>query len=227
MTFNLPTISSLNRQTNITLRPPRNRRENTLVDGQVCTHRSVAHGRCPVCYRLRVESYGRRIRQSVRRNRVPPAPPPISRRRYIPPPSPRRPILPFPVFVPHARRPLPVFSLPRPRPPSGRPLRPRYPIPQPPPPPPRPIYRSLSVIRPVPTSSSYLSNMGLKLPGRCIIMIDKQLVCPICYNNYITDQNCQVLPCDHTFHAWCLSKWFSLKQNCPLCRREYGMSNMP
>ena len=209
MTFNLPTISSLNRQTNITLRPRRNRRENTLVDGQMCTHRNVARGRCPVCYRLRVESYGRRIRQSVHRNRVPPA---------------RRPILPFPAFVPRARRPLPVFSLPRP--PLGRSLRPRHPIPQAPSPPPRPIYRSLSVIRPAPISSLYLSNMGLKLPGICIIMIDKQLVCPICYNNYTSDQNCQELPCDHKFHAWCLSKWFSLKQNCPLCRREYGMSNM-
>lgn len=29
-----------------------------------------------------------------------------------------------------------------------------------------------------------------------------------------------VMPCDHLFHASCISRWFEKKFSCPLCRRE-------
>jgi len=69
--------------------------------------------------------------------------------------------------------------------------------------------------------SNFLSNLGLRLPGRCILKEDIQKVCSICMNNYETDKNCQILPCKHAFHAWCVQKWFMMKRNCPLCRKEY------
>ena len=70
-------------------------------------------------------------------------------------------------------------------------------------------------------SSNFLSNLGLRLPGRCILKEDIHKVCSICMNTYETDKNCQMLPCKHEFHAWCVQKWFMMKRSCPLCRREY------
>ncbi len=165
MTFYLPTISSLNRQINITLRPPRERREIS----QTCPHADVYNfgsGRCPICYRQRIQSYGRRIRRSA---------------RHLPPR----------IHIP--RPPLPILRRPRP---------------------------------PQPARNNFLLRTGIRpqrpLPGKCVDMKHKELVCSICYCNYNSNMDCQVLPCNHKFHSTCLKKWFTKKQNCPLCRRQYG-----
>ena len=177
MTFYLPTISSLNRQINITLRPPRERREIS----QACPHADVysfGSGRCPICYRQRIQSYGHRIRRSARH--LPP----------IPQPPPR-------IHVP--RPPLPILRRPRP---------------------PQPVRVSPFA------RNNFLLRTGIRpqrpLPGKCVDMKNKELVCSICYCNYNSNMDCQVLPCSHKFHSTCLKKWFTKKQNCPLCRRQYG-----
>lgn len=181
MTFYLPTISSLNRQINVTLRPPRGRREIS----QACSHvdsYSFGSGRCPICYRERIQSYGHRIRRSARH--IPPAP--------RPQPQPRMP--PIPIIHRH---------------------------------PPMPVVRRLPGVRPNPFSRiNFLLRTGIKstkvLPGKCVDMKHKDLMCSICYCNYNSNMDCQVLPCNHKFHSTCLNKWFTKKQNCPLCRRQYG-----
>ena len=165
MTFYLPTISSLNRQINITLRPRRERREIS----QTCPHSGIYNlgsGRCPICYRQRIQSYGNRIRRSA---------------------------------------PLPILRRPRP---------------------PQPVRTNPF------TRNNFLFRTGIRpqrtLPGKCVDIKNKELVCSICYCNYNSNMDCQVLPCTHKFHSTCLKKWFQKKQNCPLCRRHYGgMPHMP
>jgi hypothetical protein len=93
MTYNLPTLSSLNRQNG--LPPIRRRMPRRESDAQaVCTHdvRVFAGGRCPVCYRASIRNYGRMVRRrGVQQPRV--RPPPHIRLPQIriprPPPTPR------------------------------------------------------------------------------------------------------------------------------------------
>lgn len=210
MSYNLPTISSINRHDGITPRPRRSRRDPPPPT-QVCSHRLTNFGgRCPQCYRDSLRQYGSRIRRIplIRRN-ISPSPPPIA------PPTIRRPHLPLPVFRPPLARP----RAPRPRP---RPIH-IFSLPQRTP---TPIVLPHIPIAAAPRRSTaqpsrFLSNLGLRLPGKCIIQVDKVILCSICYETYDKDANCQVLPCDHKFHAWCFNKWFLRKQNCPLCRRNY------
>lgn len=73
MVYTLPTLSSLGRQNNITIRRRFPRRE---PPSSVCTHNQVhrfAGGRCPVCIRQSMMFYGRRQRE---RNRPRPGPRP-------------------------------------------------------------------------------------------------------------------------------------------------------
>ena len=194
MSYNLPTISSINRHDGITPRPRRSRRDPP-PPSQVCSHRLTNFGgRCPQCYRDSLRQYGSRIRRI-----------PLIRRTIVPVPLPtlRRSHLPLPVFRPPLTRP----RAPRPRP---RPIH-VFSLPQ----------RTYVPVLIVPQPSRFLSNLGLRLPGKCIIQVDKVIVCSICYETYDKDANCQVLPCDHKFHAWCFNKWFMRKQNCPLCRRNF------
>ena len=114
---------------------------------------------------------------------------------------------PRPLPLPRLNRaPLPIFRHPRPPRPNRAPL-----SIWPPRPPPPPVFRP----------SSFLDSLGLRLPGRCIILDEKEEICPICHENYEKDMNCQLTPCQHKFHAWCFSKWFTMRQNCPMCRRSF------
>lgn len=104
MTYNLPTLSSLNRQSG--LPPIRRRMPRHESDAQaVCTHdvRVFAGGRCPVCYRASIRNYGRLVRRrGVRQPRTRPAARPV-----VAPP------------LPPSRTRLPPIRIPRP-PPSPR-----------------------------------------------------------------------------------------------------------
>ena len=42
--------------------------------------------------------------------------------------------------------------------------------------------------------------------------------CTICLENFKIGESITQLPCKHYFHKECLSKWFSLKNICPLCK---------
>ena len=48
------------------------------------------------------------------------------------------------------------------------------------------------------------------------------LQCSICYDD-ITDKNtCVKTPCGHCFHNECLTHWLLNKDNCPICRFQFG-----
>jgi hypothetical protein len=48
------------------------------------------------------------------------------------------------------------------------------------------------------------------------------LMCPVCLNNFTTQEVGRPDTCDHTFCALCLKKWFMYTQNCPLARQKFS-----
>ena len=83
MVYNLPTISSLNRQNNLSVR----RREISRYEVETeCTHtqlRRFAGGRCPMCYRISMRNYSRNVRARRRRRPRPQAAAPISLSSFL------------------------------------------------------------------------------------------------------------------------------------------------
>ncbi len=51
--------------------------------------------------------------------------------------------------------------------------------------------------------------------------------CSICFENLETDGDNALLKCGHSFHKKCIDDWFAKQRNCPLCRREFGISEDP
>ena len=55
--------------------------------------------------------------------------------------------------------------------------------------------------------------------------------CSICLEliiegaDQLGNQLATTLLCDHCFHSQCINRWFSQKQNCPLCRQKTHNSN--
>ena len=46
--------------------------------------------------------------------------------------------------------------------------------------------------------------------------------CLICFQNFNSDEEVVVLPCDdkHLFHADCLKRWLRINNSCPICRKS-------
>ena len=42
--------------------------------------------------------------------------------------------------------------------------------------------------------------------------------CSICLEDFKKGKKAKQLPCSHTFHSLCISKWFKEHVVCPLCR---------
>jgi hypothetical protein len=50
---------------------------------------------------------------------------------------------------------------------------------------------------------------------------NKNKDCPICFQNI--NQECEInIHCSHIFHRSCLSNWYEIKKNCPMCRVEFN-----
>ena len=46
-------------------------------------------------------------------------------------------------------------------------------------------------------------------------------LCPICLEEVLdSDNNRKVLHCTHTFHANCINRWLTTRNQCPVCRRR-------
>ena len=46
-------------------------------------------------------------------------------------------------------------------------------------------------------------------------------LCPICLEEVIeSENNRKVLHCNHTFHANCINRWLTTRNQCPVCRRR-------
>ncbi|MCL7029877.1 hypothetical protein MKW94_028641 [Papaver nudicaule] len=44
--------------------------------------------------------------------------------------------------------------------------------------------------------------------------------CVICQTEYEDEEQVMTLPCDHTYHSECISKWLQIKKVCAICNSE-------
>ncbi|ORD98159.1 RING4 [Hepatospora eriocheir] len=72
----------------------------------------------------------------------------------------------------------------------------------------------LSFLKPKLESVEY--HEGCELPN------DTKM-CTICYEEYIGGIKIKILPCDHHFHADCIDEWISIRENCPLCKKNINI----
>ena len=47
----------------------------------------------------------------------------------------------------------------------------------------------------------------------------KQKSCDICLS-HLSEKKACLTPCDHVFHYDCLSQWYDINANCPICRKS-------
>lgn len=48
-------------------------------------------------------------------------------------------------------------------------------------------------------------------------VMDPDLRCPICLENFAQGVEIRVMPCHHKYHRCCLDKWLKIKAVCPIC----------
>jgi E3 ubiquitin-protein ligase RNF115/126 len=44
--------------------------------------------------------------------------------------------------------------------------------------------------------------------------------CPVCKDEFIINEECLLMPCQHHFHKDCLLPWLKERNSCPVCRYE-------
>ena len=44
--------------------------------------------------------------------------------------------------------------------------------------------------------------------------------CPVCKEEFIVNEECLLMPCEHHFHKDCLIPWLKERNSCPVCRYE-------
>jgi hypothetical protein len=44
--------------------------------------------------------------------------------------------------------------------------------------------------------------------------------CPICLEEFTSNEEVAHLPCHHIFHTTCVKEWFGIHLTCPLCRDD-------
>lgn len=53
-----------------------------------------------------------------------------------------------------------------------------------------------------------------------LAQIASNTTCPICFGEYIQEENLINLPCNHSYHEDCITSWLKLKSTCPTCRLD-------
>lgn len=51
-------------------------------------------------------------------------------------------------------------------------------------------------------------------------LIAREEQCVVCSEEFPADSKACVLPCKHTFHPNCISRWLKLHDTCPICRKN-------
>jgi hypothetical protein len=44
--------------------------------------------------------------------------------------------------------------------------------------------------------------------------------CPICQEAYTDQDTLMLLPCQHPYHAGCVTEWLQVSKQCPVCTKE-------
>lgn len=50
--------------------------------------------------------------------------------------------------------------------------------------------------------------------------LEEKLKCPVCIQEFVSEDTMHVLPCYHTFHPDCCVPWLKKHNTCPVCRHE-------
>lgn len=58
-----------------------------------------------------------------------------------------------------------------------------------------------------------------KRSSRKVLPSELDTPCSICLNDWNSEDTCTTLPCQHIFHAACISSWLEKNPTCPLCRK--------
>ncbi|OVA06165.1 zinc finger protein [Macleaya cordata] len=69
--------------------------------------------------------------------------------------------------------------------------------------------------------ASYLCPFAYKSQTECKYGVDQ---CVVCQTEYEEEEPVTTLPCDHTYHLECISKWLQIKKVCPICNSEVSSS---
>ncbi|XP_077149122.1 uncharacterized protein LOC143810112 [Ranitomeya variabilis] len=62
--------------------------------------------------------------------------------------------------------------------------------------------------------------VNIILPTRDVTPEEETQSCVICMTEYEIGEQVIVLPCDHSFHQGCISRWLRSNPLCPLCRNH-------
>uniref|UniRef100_A0A0D9V7Q3 RING-type domain-containing protein n=1 Tax=Leersia perrieri TaxID=77586 RepID=A0A0D9V7Q3_9ORYZ len=61
----------------------------------------------------------------------------------------------------------------------------------------------------------------LMLPA--ITVTDAGSTCPVCLDDLEPGASAVVTPCEHVFHAGCITPWLEANDTCPICRAKSGL----
>ncbi|XP_072976925.1 probable E3 ubiquitin-protein ligase RHB1A isoform X2 [Typha angustifolia] len=56
--------------------------------------------------------------------------------------------------------------------------------------------------------------------------IDEEDVCPICLEEYVSDNPCIMTKCEHDFHLSCILEWMERSDTCPVCDQIMMIDDM-
>ena len=62
------------------------------------------------------------------------------------------------------------------------------------------------------------AEMDILCPGKHMEKISSEDVCPICFDNFSTEDVVRVIRCSHIFHKHCIDVWVSINGICPVCK---------
>ncbi len=88
-------------------------------------------------------------------------------------------------------------------------------------------YPEITPQGPLPASKDYvkiLHNNSFKLKSKDLNELSRG-DCIICQDKYKLQITCVALPCKHTYHIKCISKWFKTHNTCPMCRNPVPTDN--
>ncbi|CAD2221974.1 E3 ubiquitin-protein ligase synoviolin [Angomonas deanei] len=66
-----------------------------------------------------------------------------------------------------------------------------------------------------------------RLPNAAEEDLTPDVTCTICYEEMKFEEHPKVLPCGHTYHKNCLSRWFEGHATCPYCRADLLKAKIP
>ncbi|KAD3069002.1 hypothetical protein R6Q59_017007 [Mikania micrantha] len=71
-----------------------------------------------------------------------------------------------------------------------------------------------------PTSRSAIEAIPLVKITSELLDIDPIVLCAVCKDQFVIDEDAKQLPCKHMYHPDCILPWLSQHNSCPVCRFE-------